>query len=256
MERAIRILYTITILAALFGSLSSCSSNEPLYHFTFGGTDFRFHDVSPTSLTVKTVLNEIKNGEYGLDSIQFQRGDIVLDVGANVGIVSIILGKLNPGITIYAFEPVPLTYKTLLKNLKMNGVTNVVAVNRALSGDVAPLTINADYEVNPGGSSSFVGDAPGAKRLQPVTVQSMTLDDVFRHYGIASCKLLKIDCEGCEYDVLYSTGMLDRISGIAGEFHNYPTLAAKGKTSAALQRYIRRKNPGITMNVVTYTHGR
>jgi len=256
MERAIRILYTITILAALFGSLSSCSGNEPLYHFSFGGTVFRFYDVSTTSLTVKTVLNEINHGEYGLDSIQFQRGDIVLDVGANVGIVSIILGKLNPGITIYAFEPVPLTYKTFLKNLKLNGVTNVVAVNRALSGDGAPLTINADYEVNPGGSSSFVGNAPGAKPLQPVTVQSMTLDDVFRHYGIASCKLLKIDCEGCEYDVLYSTGMLGRISGIAGEFHDYPALAAKGKTSAALQKFISRKNPGITMNVVTYTHGR
>lgn len=256
MERAIQVFHTIIFLVAIIISTSSCSSNEPLYDFTFGGTEFRFHDVSPTSLTVKTVLNEIRHGEYGLDSMRFHRGDIVLDVGANVGIVSIILGKLNPGITIYAFEPVPLTYKTLLKNLKLNGVSNVVAVNRALSGDGAPLTINADYEVNPGGSSSFVGDASGAKPLQPVTVQSMTLDDVFRHYGITTCKLLKIDCEGCEYDVLYSTGTLGRISGIAGEFHDYPAIAAKGKTSAALQRYIRRKNPGITMSVVTYTHGR
>lgn len=75
--------------------------------------------------------------EYGLDEIEFQPGDVVLDVGANTGIVSIYLAQLHPEIIIHAFEPVPTCASTRapVANLEANGVTNVIPHNLAITAE-------------------------------------------------------------------------------------------------------------------------
>ena len=45
------------------------------------------------------------NGTYNFSDINFQAGDVALDIGAHVGTVSIHLAKMHPEIKIYAFEP-------------------------------------------------------------------------------------------------------------------------------------------------------
>jgi methylase of polypeptide subunit release factors len=112
----------------------SCAKDVPK-HFTYNGADFVFYDVSPTSVTVDTVLREVGSGDYRLDELKFENGDVIVDVGANVGVISILLAKMNPGAKIYAFEPVPRTYRTLMKNIAANKVTNITAVNKALTAD-------------------------------------------------------------------------------------------------------------------------
>jgi hypothetical protein len=74
-------------------------------------------------------------------------------------------------------------------------------------------------------------------------VASRTLDQIFSEFGIDRCKLLKIDCEGSEYEILYSAKCLNRISNIRGEFHMNKTLAAKGYSIESLVDFLARSIP-------------
>jgi hypothetical protein len=57
---------------------------------------------------------------------------------------------------------------------------------------------------------------------------SMTLDEVFWLHEIGRCKLLKIDCEGMEYEILFGTRVLDKVEYLAGEFHASASLQNLG----------------------------
>jgi tRNA G37 N-methylase Trm5 len=68
-----------------------------------------------------------KFGEYRLvDTINFKKDDVILDIGANVGTTSIYFAKKFPMAKIYAFEPVYYTWKNLKRNLHINNVKNIV----------------------------------------------------------------------------------------------------------------------------------
>jgi hypothetical protein len=64
-------------------------------------------------------------------------------------------------------------------------------------------------------------DVYGSKFREVATVRVITLDDVFAQAGVDRCDLLKLDCEGAEYDVLCGAApaTLARISYIAAEWH-------------------------------------
>ena len=53
----------------------------------------------------------------------------------------------------------------------------------------------------------------------PETVPSLSLDEIFTKYAIERCKLLKIDCEGAEFEILSRTKVLDRVEHLRGEIH-------------------------------------
>jgi hypothetical protein len=75
-------------------------------------------------------------------------------------------------------------------------------------------------------SSGIVTDLP-----------SITLDEVFRVHEIDRCKLLKIDCEGMEYEILPGARVLDRVEYLAGEFHASASLQDRGWNPERLRAY-------------------
>lgn len=79
-----------------------------IYYCKLSGLDFVFYD-SILSGTVNTVSGEIDN--YDFDSIDFKERDVVIDIGGNIGMVSIYLAKKYPFLKIYAFEPVIQNYQ-------------------------------------------------------------------------------------------------------------------------------------------------
>lgn len=63
-------------------------SNESyLYSCKLGGIDFKFYDFI-FSMAVNCICNEID--DYNFDSIDFKDGDVVIDIGGNIGMISII----------------------------------------------------------------------------------------------------------------------------------------------------------------------
>lgn len=185
---------------------------ETIGHDTWvNGIDLNLED-DPQGGIVKVVCAEIRNG-YDLDRIPFEKGDVVLDVGAHVGVVSVYLAKRYPDITIYAFEPVPANFERLERNIE--GLSNVIPVPAAVTGDGEIVTLHANLSQNSGGPSAFV---PNGK--QTFRAPSLTLKEIFERYRLERVKLLKLDCEGAEYGILEAgEDLLARVDYLVGEFH-------------------------------------
>jgi hypothetical protein len=71
-------------------------------------------------------------------------------------------------------------------------------------------------------------------------IPSSTLDAAFAALGIERCKLLKIDCEGSEYEILLSTRALPSVEYLSGEFHYNDFLLGKGYTADGLLRHCQK----------------
>jgi FkbM family methyltransferase len=187
-------------------------------------TTFRDHEfLFYSTPTAPILINEIFSDNYRVlensHNINFQPGDIVLDVGANEGVFSIMLAKLYPQIQIIAFEPVPETYFSLLRNIGLSGCTNITPYNIGLGAPGQPTTTiytNKDGS-NSGGASACLTPIPTSHL--PITVALTSLDEAFTHYHIPTCKLLKMDVEGMEYEILYGSKKLSLVSFFAGEIH-------------------------------------
>lgn len=123
-------------------------------------------------------------------------GWVVFDVGANIGVVSVLQAQRNA--QVFAFEPNPDCYRRLLKNVTANGLSDRIhPFNLALGNQIGPGSIHVEKGGTTGGSVAF-GIEGGSSRLVQVT----TLDQMTSALGVSQIDLLKIDVEGGEVDVL------------------------------------------------------
>jgi FkbM family methyltransferase len=150
--------------------------------------------------------------DYGLDKIDLKAGEVVVDVGANVGVVSLYLAKKFPEAQIIAVEPHPQTFEYLKLNIKANGCENITALNYAVNADGGFVRLGGDVDENAGGVHMF-GDGE--------EVTAVPLAHVFAHHAEGKrVALLKLDCEGAEWGVLRSSlDVLDEVDRIRGELH-------------------------------------
>ena len=221
-----------------------------LYNVVIEGQPFVFSD-SLFSNTVKIVTAEIEN--YHFPKIEFKKDDCVIDIGANVGMVSIYLAKKYPFLKIYAFEPVKQNYENLCKNIKLNGIPKgkIIVENKAVTADGRPVNM----EINPSnlGNSKINVESNKTYDFACLQVQSITLADIFRKYKINKCKLLKIDCEGAEYEILKNAGeSLKKCLSIRGEFHVFKAHGKTLKAAKELLNYVKKFIPDVE---VTFLKG-
>jgi len=197
----------------------------------------------PDGGVAKIAYREIESS-YGISDIPFEPGDVVLDLGAHVGVISIYIASHHPGVTVYAFEPVAANFERLRRNVEVNGVEdNVVAVNVAVTGDGRDLALVGNLAENSGGATAFgppAGQAgPTAKGLSDwgkARVESMTLREILDEYVPGRCKLLKLDVEGAEHEILQADPeLLGRVDYLAAEFHTNNILEAQGCNPEALK---------------------
>lgn len=139
---------------------------------------------------------------------------IVWDIGANIGVVSVRLANLYPEAHIFAFEPQRENYHILSKNI--SGYKNITAVQVALSNTDGEMKLyHSDCEINMGGFSLQEEGCDTSKfEMVPVMSTSKAVG------SFAFPSLIKIDCEGAEYDILSEfRNHLKRIDYIVGELH-------------------------------------
>lgn len=212
------------------------AGGERVHRLDINGRVLHIRD-DARSHTPKTVQWELMHDSYGIAQIPFQSGDVVLDVGANTGIFSIYLAQLHPEITIHAFEPVPATYRRLLANLEANGVTNVIPHNLAVTADGRPLELHVDWS-NSGAATAYL-TRPYANGHEHIEVPSTTLAQILEDYGIERVRLLKMDCEGAEYEILQDTAVLTAVDYLSGELHTNELLASQYDMAAFEARVAR-----------------
>jgi FkbM family methyltransferase len=214
-------------------------SDTHVRELRINGHHLRIRDFS-ASVIPRFVARELARDAYGIERIAFCPGDIAIDVGANVGIVSIYLAKRHPQITIHALEPIPENFQHLVENVRANGVSNVVAHNLAVTGDGRPFEMTVHFATNSGGATGYLRDLAleGHRRY---TVASITLDRLFADYDVEHCRFLKIDCEGAEHEILTSAKCLSRVDYLAGEFHINERLRTAGYDMRELLAHCERQ---------------
>ena len=122
-------------------------------------------------------------------------GDVVADVGANIGAHTVFLAQaVGPTGAVLAFEPQRVCYQTLCANLALSSITNAHCWNVALGE--APGTLRVP-PVNYGQANNFGGLSLSADNAGE-TVSVLRLDDL----PVQKLSLLKIDVEGMELSVL------------------------------------------------------
>jgi FkbM family methyltransferase len=140
-----------------------------------------------------------------LDYYKPRKGDTIVDVGAYVGLYSILSSNLvgNDG-SIYAIEPEPQTFSLLIRNLRLNDLNNVLLLNSALSDK----TGEAPFYVPKGSTagSSFHLQHLKAQKIKDYTeikVKVQTFDNLLASSNLRHVDIMKVDVEGAELSVLH-----------------------------------------------------
>ncbi|WP_016731931.1 FkbM family methyltransferase [Saccharolobus islandicus] len=135
-------------------------------------------------------------------------GKDVLDVGANIG-DSAIWFALNGAKKVIAIEPYPFPYEIMLKNIRANNLDNIIlAINCGIGKENTKIKVTKE--------ATFRGSNLKASK-EGVEIPVYTLDYVIEKYG--PFDILKMDCEGCEYEAILNSKNLEIFSQIQIEYH-------------------------------------
>lgn len=159
-------------------------------------------------------LNSCKKEPDTVEWIEtsLKNGDVLYDVGANVGAYSLVASKFFDGkVQVFAFEPAFLNFSQLCKNLVTNQCgRSVVPLQVALSDDTGLEDFNYRVLV-PGGAINALGEALDQegvpfKPAATLPVVRYSLDDFIRQFGIPAPNHIKIDVDGTEFSILKGMG--------------------------------------------------
>lgn len=176
---------------------------------------------------------------------------VVLDVGGNVGFFALYAFLRRPGATVYSFEPVPAHFALLEAQRAAHPRFDWTALPVAVADQAGTVDFFYDETHSPDGidpsaslfsSGENGGAAPGTRRLR---VETVGLADWLTSRRIARVDLLKLDCEGAEYPILYGLpdAIFPAIHQIIAEVHPGPGATENG---AALADFLRTKGYRVT----------
>lgn len=180
---------------------------------------------APGNETLIEMTDEIfRRNVYNPSGLPIEPDDIVVDIGANVGVFTIHAARKTRNI-VFAFEPSPEHIKFLRKNTETNGFHNIVIHNYAVSD--CSGTEKFALAKRSGGHLFFNYSAGGKlHNYNYIEVSTTTLERIIRDNSLKQIDFLKLDCEGAEGQILQSTAknQLRKIRKIAMEFHDNVSL--------------------------------
>src|SRR5262252_6457145 len=142
---------------------------------------------------------EFSQGEVDLLQAVVKPGSTVLDVGANIGALTIPLARMvGPQGTVFAYEPQRMCYYLLCANVALNNLSNVVCLQNAVGKESGRMDIpELDFsQPNNFGGLELRSEYPDAKGK--CSVKLIRLDDT----PFARLDFIKIDVEGMEPEVM------------------------------------------------------
>ena len=192
--------------------------------------------IRTNSTDLMALTNVWMTNEYDIENSQIAENDTIIDIGAHIGLFSLLVSQFCKTGKIFSFEPINDNFNLLISNLKLNHAENIRPFNLAVSKNTPSvnLFLNSDQSAH----SIFSSDS------ESITVESISLQKIFDENKISSCKLLKLDCEGAEYEIIDSLPLeyFNKIQNMAIEYH-----AADSKPELAEDLMSKIKNAGFTI---------
>jgi FkbM family methyltransferase len=187
-------------------------------------------------VTIDTIV-VIETWLYDIHFLGFDlNGWLIVDVGAYIGDTPLYYAKR--GAFVVAVEPLPSNYEVMLWNLELNPDLKhrVIPVNAAISGRDGFVEFSYSKPMD-GGASIY-----GGGRFK-VRVRSMRLSTLIREItsmgldlGKFRVRVLKMDCKGCEYDVINEVDVLRLFDIVKIEYSGY----LRGKTYHELKSVLEK----------------
>ncbi|MCQ4367235.1 MAG: FkbM family methyltransferase [Sulfolobales archaeon] len=136
----------------------------------------------------------------------------VVDVGAGIADTAIYFA-LRGAKRVIAFEPFPKIFDIAQRNVKANGLEDKVILVNAGCGYDGEVRVKEDVESNASAGLRDFGEG--------VKIPMYSLNTIVSKFNVEKGSVLKVDCEGCEYDLFRNASReaLDRFDQIEMEYH-------------------------------------
>lgn len=159
---------------------------------------------------------------------------VILDVGAHIGFFVIYARLLNARAKVFAYEPLETNFSVMKENLKRNGFSDVACKNVAVcaSFGMREIYVNEDSHNH----SFYLVPVSGEKKKVNI-LSIVSILEKLRKEGILNIDLVKLDCEGSEFEILQSLKIehFVRIRCFYIEFHEYEEGMERQKLVKILQ---------------------
>lgn len=173
-----------------------------------------------------TLNSCLKEDEYHLQKLG-KSGEVFVDIGAHVGGATI--AAVSCGMRTVSVEVLEENADMIAKNLLLSGLSTDGRLETAAIHHTSGETIYAvygDQQTESGFHHEFIGHTTtkvneDTSKSRVRAVPTISLPDLFAKYNIDRCHILKIDCEGAEWQCFKNVAddVLDRIEYIIGEIH-------------------------------------
>lgn len=193
--------------------------------------------------TNKKEFHLIKEEIFGnmiYDFKSSKRNPYIIDVGSHIGLSIIFFKSIFPDAVILGFEPNPILFDVLERNIFNNNLKNVKIEKKAISTNenIVPFFVDPTDDMWFSNGSLNVGGWTGIEDSTPISVQSTSL----LPYLDKEVDMLKIDVEGSEGYILNNiSSQLHLVSNLCLEFHpgsNLNTITKILKNSGFKLQYI------------------
>lgn len=123
-----------------------------------------------------------------------KESNVILDIGANTGVYSLLSKSINPASEIHAFEPSVHIYNKLVKNVAINEM-DINTHDLAISNFTGEQTFYDFKSKNPTSASLSSEMMKNKSDIIEYKVKTTTLDDFISLNGIKKIDLIKVDIE-------------------------------------------------------------
>ena len=139
----------------------------------------------------------------------------ILDVGANTGLFIIRMKQLYPDAEVLGFEPLPANYVQLQRNIEWSNLRGVKTRMQGVGGSTRKEKLYV-HPRNIGGHSIYPDQAMDGRSVE---IDIVGLPELLGSMPSKRCGLLKLDCEGAEFEIIKSIDatMAERIDNVVFE---------------------------------------
>ena len=194
---------------------SEAATVVPKLHLQHLSSSLKLYD----SINNGDIFGIFMDGEYDRLDVA---GKTVIDVGANIGDTAIYF-ICRGASRVIAIEPFPRNHETAMKNILANNLRDKITVLLAgCAGISTNITVDANNQSSPTNQLTEVRHG--------IKVPLMTLQEIMYKNNVREKAILKMDCEGYEYDIILSASKetLQRFQQIQIEYHyGYKNLKKK-----------------------------
>ncbi|MGQ9722672.1 MAG: FkbM family methyltransferase [Candidatus Jordarchaeum sp.] len=169
------------------------------------------------------IIKEIFFDEIYERSYRLKKGDVVIDVGAHIGVFTLKASRLvDSERLVISVEPDPENYAMLLTNIRINSLKGVIPVRVALMDESGTVKMSRSGDAI---SHSVVLE----RSKKYILVPALTLDELLGKLGVKRFDFIKIDVEGAELQIMKGSknNLISNKPSMAIASYHYPGEAKK-----------------------------